>query len=111
MHVCPRVLPRECVVSSRPIASRLVGEENAPPIRDAYPGDYRRVIIPRGRPGVIAKERRSNIEMFKWAQAMLLRAAALPGIVETHKAIVGLVYLAAYVALDRVSFIQPHTSF
>jgi two-component system, LuxR family, sensor kinase FixL len=60
---------------------------------------------------VIATERRSNIEMFKWAQAMRLRAAAFPGIVETRKAIVGLVYLAAYVAVDRVSFIQPHAPF
>ena len=48
--------------------------------------------------------------MFNWAQAMRLRAAAFP-IVETHKAIVGLVYLAAYVGLDRVSSIQPYSRF
>src|SRR5271166_698977 len=46
--------------------------------------------------------------MFEWAQAMRLRATAFPGIVDTHKAIVALAYLAAYVALDRVSFIEPY---
>ena len=46
--------------------------------------------------------------MFEWAQAMRLRATAFPGIIDTHKAIVGLAYLAAYVALDRVSFIDPY---
>ena len=46
--------------------------------------------------------------MFKWAQAMRLRAAAFPGIVDTHKAIVGLAYLAAYVGLDRLSLIEPY---
>jgi hypothetical protein len=49
--------------------------------------------------------------MFKWAQAMRLRAAAFPGIVDAHKAIVGLAYLAGYVGLDRVSFIQPYAPF
>jgi two-component system, LuxR family, sensor kinase FixL len=49
--------------------------------------------------------------MSKWVQAMQLRAAAFPGIVDAHKAIVGAVYLAAYVALDRVSFIQPYAHF
>ena len=49
--------------------------------------------------------------MFKWAQAMRLRAAAFPGIVDTHKAIVGLAYLAGYVALDRISFVQPYAPF
>ena len=49
--------------------------------------------------------------MFKWAHAMRLQAAAFPGIVDTHKAIVGLAYLAAYVALDRVSFIEPYAHF
>ena len=49
--------------------------------------------------------------MFKWAWAMRLRAAAFPGIVDTHKAIVGLAYLAAYVGLDQVSFIQPYAPF
>ncbi len=46
--------------------------------------------------------------MFDWAYAMRLRAAAFPGILDAHKAIVGLAYLAAYVALDRVSFIEPY---
>ncbi len=49
--------------------------------------------------------------MFKWAWAMRLQAAAFPGIVDTHKAIVGLAYLSAYVGLDRVSFIQPYARF
>ena len=53
----------------------------------------------------------SNIVLFKWAQAMRLRAAAFPGIVHAHWAIVGVVYLAGYVALDRVSFIEPYASF
>ena len=38
-------------------------------------------------------------------------AVAFPGIVDTHKAIVGVAYLAAYVALDRVSFIEPYAHF
>ena len=49
--------------------------------------------------------------MFEWAQAMRLRATAFPGIVDTHKAIVGLAYLAAYVALDRASFLEPYAQF
>ncbi|HKN29211.1 MAG TPA: MASE1 domain-containing protein [Roseiarcus sp.] len=52
-----------------------------------------------------------NVACFKWAQAMRLRAAAFPGIVHAHWAIVGVVYLAGYVALDRVSFIEPYASF
>lgn len=40
---------------------------------------------------------------------MRSRAAAFPAIVDARKAIVGLVYLAAYVALDWVSFIEPYT--
>jgi two-component system, LuxR family, sensor kinase FixL len=46
--------------------------------------------------------------MFKWAQAMRLRAAAFPGIVATQKAFVGLAYLAAYVALDRLKLPSGH---
>jgi two-component system sensor kinase FixL len=49
--------------------------------------------------------------MFKWARTMRLQAAALPGIVDANKAVVGLAYVAAYVALDRVSFIQPYAPF
>lgn len=47
--------------------------------------------------------------MLKRAQAMRLRTAAFPVIVNANKAIVGLSYLAGYVALDRVSFIEPYT--
>jgi two-component system, LuxR family, sensor kinase FixL len=56
-------------------------------------------------------EGKSNIEMFKCAQTMRMRPTSFPRIVETHKAIVGLAYLAAYVALDRVSFIEPYAPF
>lgn len=49
--------------------------------------------------------------MFKWAQAMRLRGAAFTGIVDIHSAVVGLIYLAAYVDLDRLSFIQPYVPF
>jgi signal transduction histidine kinase len=86
-------------------------EENAPRIRDAHAGDYPWVIFPRAGPGVIADGKRSIIAMFEWTKAMRLLAAAFPEIVDTHKAIVGLAYLAAYVALDRVSFIEPYAHF
>jgi hypothetical protein len=69
------------------------------------------VISPKDRPRVIVTRRTANIAMFKLAQMMRLRAAVLPGIVNAHKAIVGLAYLAAYVALDRVSFIEPYAPF
>ena len=49
--------------------------------------------------------------ILKWAQAMRLRTVAFSEIVDTHKAIVGLAYLATYVALDRVSFIEPYAPF
>jgi two-component system, LuxR family, sensor kinase FixL len=49
--------------------------------------------------------------MLKWAQAMRSRAAAFSGIVDAHKVAVGLAYLAGYVALDRVSFIEPYAPF
>jgi signal transduction histidine kinase len=39
---------------------------------------------------------------------MQLRAAAFPGIVDANKAIIGVSYVAAYVALDWVSFIEPY---
>jgi integral membrane sensor domain MASE1 len=56
-------------------------------------------------------EKGSNIAMIRWAQAMRLRAAAFPGIVDTRIAVVGLAYLAGYVALDRISSIQPYAPF
>ena len=40
-----------------------------------------------------------------------IASGGLPGIVDAHKAIVGLAYLAGYVALDRVSFIEPYAPF
>jgi two-component system, LuxR family, sensor kinase FixL len=49
--------------------------------------------------------------MLNSARAMRLRTAVLPGIVDTNKAIVGLSYVAAYVALDWVSFIEPYAHF
>jgi two-component system, LuxR family, sensor kinase FixL len=61
--------------------------------------------------GVIAVRKTVDIAMLKWAQLMQLRAATFPSIVDTHKAIVGLAYLAGYVALDRVSFIEPYAPF
>jgi hypothetical protein len=55
--------------------------------------------------------KRQNIAMLKSAQTMQLRAAVFPGIVDANKAIVGVSYVAAYVALDWVSFIEPYASF
>ena len=49
--------------------------------------------------------------MLRSAQTMQLRAAAFPGIVDANKAIIGVSYVAAYVALDWVSFIEPYASF
>jgi two-component system, LuxR family, sensor kinase FixL len=49
--------------------------------------------------------------MLKLAQVMRLQAAVHPGIVDAHKVIVGLAYLAGYVALDRVSFVEPYAPF
>jgi two-component system, LuxR family, sensor kinase FixL len=46
--------------------------------------------------------------MLKLAQAMRLRAKTFPEIVDAHNAVVGLAYFAGYVALDRVSFIEPY---
>jgi len=47
--------------------------------------------------------------MFKWTRAM--RGASLAEIIKANKAIVGLTYVAGYVALDRISFIEPYASF
>jgi signal transduction histidine kinase len=41
-------------------------------------------------------------------QAERLRAMAFPRVFDTHKLIVGLIYLAAYAALDWISFIEPY---
>src|SRR5579863_3493389 len=47
----------------------------------------------------------------KWTQAMRFPAVVLPRIFDAHKAIVGLLYLPAYVVLDWVSFIEPYAPF
>jgi two-component system sensor kinase FixL len=49
--------------------------------------------------------------MLKLAQVMRSQAAALPAVLAAHKVIVGLAYLAGYVALDRVSFVEPYAPF
>ena len=49
--------------------------------------------------------------MLNSAEAMPLRAAAFPGIVSAHRAVVGVSYVVAYVALDWVSFIEPYAHF
>jgi two-component system sensor kinase FixL len=53
----------------------------------------------------------TNIAMLNSAQAMRLRTAVFPGIINANKAIVGLSYVAAYVTLDWVSFIEPYAHF
>jgi signal transduction histidine kinase len=52
-----------------------------------------------------------NSAMLKLAQMMRLRANGFREIVGVHKALIGLTYLVAYVALDRVSFIEPYSHF
>src|SRR5579864_4539086 len=49
--------------------------------------------------------------MMNLAQATWLRTADVPGIVDANKAIVGVSYVVAYVALDWVSFIEPYAHF
>ena len=41
-------------------------------------------------------------------QAERLQAMAFPRVFDTHKVIVGLIYLAAYAVLDWISFIEPY---
>jgi hypothetical protein len=60
---------------------------------------------------MIAATKTANIAMLKSGQTMQLRAAVFQGIVDANKAIVGMSYVAAYVALDWVSFIEPYASF
>jgi two-component system sensor kinase FixL len=60
---------------------------------------------------VIVTKKAVKIVMLKWAQVMHYRAAAFPRIVDAHKAIVGLAYLAGYVALDWISFLEPYAPF
>ena len=60
---------------------------------------------------VIARGRTEKIAMLKWTAAARLRVVAFPGIVDAHMAVVGAAYLAAYVGLDRISFIEPYAHF
>src|SRR5277367_5228132 len=49
--------------------------------------------------------------MLKLAEEMRLRKSTFLGIAGAHKVIVGVAYLVGYVALDRVSFIEPYAPF
>jgi two-component system, LuxR family, sensor kinase FixL len=49
--------------------------------------------------------------MLNSAQAVRLRTTVFLGIVDANKAIVALSYVAAYVALDWVSFVEPYAPF
>jgi two-component system, LuxR family, sensor kinase FixL len=49
--------------------------------------------------------------MLNSAQALRSRNVVVPGIAGTNTAIAGVVYVAAYVALDWISFIEPYASF
>jgi signal transduction histidine kinase len=60
---------------------------------------------------MFAIRKTANIAMLDSVQSVRLRAAAFPGIVDAHKAVVGVIYIAAYVALDWVSFIEPYEHF
>jgi two-component system sensor kinase FixL len=54
-------------------------------------------------------EKMVHIAMPKWTQAM--RGTHLPEIVLGNKVVIGLAYVAGYVLLDRISFIEPYASF
>jgi two-component system, LuxR family, sensor kinase FixL len=60
---------------------------------------------------MLAIRKTANIRMLDPVQTIQLRAATFPGVVDAHKAVVGIVYVAAYVALDWVSFIEPYEHF
>ena len=70
-------------------------------------------------PGRIPRKRRENAcdkKNSKYHDARscaddTTRAATFPGVVDAHKAVVGIIYVAAYVALDWVSFIEPYEHF
>jgi two-component system sensor kinase FixL len=51
----------------------------------------------------------ANIAMSNWMQGM--RRAPFAEIVSANRVVVGLAYVAGYVALDRISFIEPYASF
>jgi signal transduction histidine kinase len=53
----------------------------------------------------------ANIAMLSSAPATRLRTVVFPGIIDANKTIVGLSYVAAYVTLDWVSFIEPYAHF
>jgi hypothetical protein len=51
----------------------------------------------------------ANIAMPNWIQGM--RRGPFEEIVPAKRAIVGLAYVAGYVVLDRISFIEPYAFF
>ena len=51
----------------------------------------------------------ANIAMPNWMQGM--RRVPFAEIVPANRAVVGLAYVAGYVALDRISFVEPYASF
>ena len=64
--------------------------------------------IPLGSdPEVIALGEGGKVAMHEWIRTMRLRAA-IPLTVDARQVIAGLVYLVAYVALDRVSFSESY---
>src|SRR5579863_3721860 len=60
---------------------------------------------------MLAIRKTANITMLDPVPTIQLRAAAFPGVVDANKALVGIIYVAAYVALDWVSFIEPYEHF
>src|ERR1700730_16989294 len=68
---------------------------------------FPRWIYSESDPEVIALGKGGKIAMHEWFRTMRLRAA-IPLVVYARQAIAGLVYLIAYVALDRVSFSESY---
>lgn len=68
---------------------------------------FPRWIYSESDPEVIALGKASKIVMHEWIRTMRSRAA-IPLTVDARQAIAGLVYLVAYVALDRVSFFESY---
>ena len=63
------------------------------------------------RPQMPSQCETANIAILNSAQAMRLRTAFFLGTIDTNMVIVGLSYVAAYVAFDWVSFIEPYAHF
>ena len=75
-------------------------------------GTPAQVMFPRwipsgGDPEVMAPGKGAKIAMREWIRAMRSRAA-IPLMVDARQVVAGLVYLVAYVALDRVSFFESY---